>query len=332
MGFGRIGRTLFRIAQENARIELPVISDLGRPEILHYLLQHDTIHRVYGQEVQLEGDMLVVGQRRSRLLRAVAPGDVPWESFDLDMVVDATGKYRQRTDLQAHLDAGARRVIFTTLPVDDVDRLVVIGVNEQTIRADDRIISAGSSTTHALALMLRVLSDNFQVDRAMMTTIHAYTGDQPAQDTAGADFRRSRSAAENIIPNENWSPRWVEHLLPHLAGRLEGIALNVPVPNGSCLDLTTLFADDSVTVDQVNEALRRAAAGRPDLIEVTSDPIVSSDVIGNRHSLVFDARATMKASRRMVKTLSWYDNGWGHACRIVDLIETYSRLMGNTGT
>ncbi|MFB0515427.1 MAG: type I glyceraldehyde-3-phosphate dehydrogenase [Candidatus Neomarinimicrobiota bacterium] len=332
MGFGRIGRNLYRLASEIPDVEIAVISDVGRPEILYYLLQRDTIHGSFQYGVRLENNRLLLKDDRiTEMILGVAPGDVPWKSYEVDIVVDATGKYLTKAHMKAHLAAGAKRVIVASLPEDEIDRLVIMGVNDDTISRSDRMISAGSSTTNPVALMLKILDDAFGVDRAMMTTIHAYTSDQPLADIAGKDFRRSRSAAENIIPNETPTARWLDVILPQFKGKFDGIALNVPVPDGSCVDLTCQFRDAGATVEAVNEALRAAADSMPDIIEVTEDPIVSSDVIRNRHSLVFDMRATMKTAGRLVKTLGWYDNGWGHAARLLDVIHAYARINEKGG-
>ena len=333
MGFGRIGRNLFRLASETSEVHIAVISDIGKPEILHYLLQQDSIHGPFRHTLRLEDNRLELGDgRQAEMVMGVAPGDVPWEFHDIDVVVDATGKYALRAHMEAHLRAGAGRVIISTLPEDGVDRLVIAGINEDSISSEDRMISAGSSTTNPVALTLDILDRAFGVDYALMTTVHAYTSDQPLADTPGEDFRRSRSAAENIIPNATPTPKWIGAILPRLQGRVAGIALNVPVSDGSCVDLTCRFGDPSVTVKAVNDALSAAADAKPEIIEATDDPIVSSDVIGNRHSLIFDRRATMKGAGRLFKTLSWYDNGWGHAARLLDLIQAYARFGENGAT
>jgi glyceraldehyde 3-phosphate dehydrogenase len=228
--------------------------------------------------------------------------------------------------MQAHLDSGAKRVILGSLPQDNIDRVIVMGVNDDTIKAGDTLVSAASATTNALALMLDIIDKAFGIEYAMMTTIHAYTSDQPLRDTAAADFRRSRSAAKNIIPNVNISPYWMEHILPRFKGKIEGSALNVPVPMGSLLDLTCVLTKGDTTIEEVNAAMRKAAETLSGYIEITEDPIVSSDVIGNTHSLLFDTKGTLKSSKRMVKTLSWYDNSLGQAGRLVDLALAYGRL------
>ena len=323
MGFGEVGRDVYRLSLDQPEMEVVAISDIGRADILHYLLKSDTRDSV---DAKLEGNFLVVGDQKARLIHGVEPKDVPWDAFDVDIVIDSTHKYRTRKSLQAHLDSGAKRVILGSLPQDDIDRVIVMGVNDDSIEAGDKIVSAASATTNALALMLDVLDKAFGVDYAMMTTIHAYTSDQPLRNTAASDFRRSRSAAENIIPNVNISPDWIENILPRFKNKIEGSALNVPVPMGSLLDLTCVLTKGDTTIEEVNDAMRKAAVSLAGYIEVTEDPIVSSDVIGNAHSLLFDAKGTMKSSKRMVKTLSWYDNSLGQAGRLVDLALAYGKI------
>lgn len=323
MGFGEIGRDVYRLCLEQPELEVVAISDIGRADILHYLMRTDGRDPV---QAELEGNFLVADGQKARIIHGVEPKDVPWDAFDVDVVIDSTHKYRTRASLQTHLDSGAKRVILGSLPHDDIDRVVVLGVNDNTMQAGDKIVSAASATTNALALMLDTLNKAFGVESAMMTTIHAYTSDQPLRDTAAADFRRSRSAAENIIPNVNISPYWMEHILPEFKGKIEGSALNVPVPMGSLLDLTCVLTKGETSIEEVNAAMKAAADKLPGYIEVTDDPIVSSDVIGNTHSVLFDAKGTMKSSKRMVKTLTWYDNSLGQAGRLVDLAIAYAKL------
>jgi len=323
MGFGEIGRDVYRLSLNQPEMEVVAISDIGRSDILHYLLKNDGRDTV---DAKLEGNFLVVGDQKARLIHGIAPKDVPWDAFDVDVVIDLTHKYRTRETMQGHLDSGAKRVILGSLPQDDIDRVIVMGVNDDTMKASDKLVSAASATTNALALMLDILDKAFGIEYAMMTTIHAYTSDQPLRDTAAADFRRSRSAAENIIPNVNISPYWMEHILPRFKGKIEGSALNVPVPMGSLLDLTCVLTKGDATAEEVNDAMRTAAKSLSGYVEITEDPIVSSDVIGNAHSLLFDTKGTMKSSKRMVKTLSWYDNSLGQAGRLVDLALAYAKL------
>ncbi|HSG67387.1 MAG TPA: glyceraldehyde 3-phosphate dehydrogenase NAD-binding domain-containing protein [Bacteroidales bacterium] len=330
MGFGEVGRHIFRQCLKEDRIEIVAIADLGRPEILDYLLKAETKG---GIDVKLEGNFLVSRNGRARMIqgRHLEPGDVLWDSLDVDVAIDGTGIYKSRADMERHLKAGARRVVLTTLPTDDIDRVVVQGVNDHTIKASDRMVSAGSATTNATALMLKILDEAFGVDYAMLTTVHSYTSDQPLRDKASTDFRRSRSAAENIIPNETPSPRWIQHIMPEFKGRIEGSALNVPVPNGSLLDLTTILKSTGVTKEQVNAAVTEYAKKHPKVVRVVNDPIVSTDVIGDKHSVNFDLQATMMSPGRMVKTLTWYHTALATANRIIDLIIDYAELEKKGG-
>lgn len=322
MGLGQIGRQLYHLALESDDIDIAAVADIGKPDIIEYLLRSEGAD---GTVCRLENNYLVSTKFRTRMLQLARPEEVPWDVLGIGCVVDATGRYRRRRDIEGHLRAGARRVILATLPSEPIDRIVVPGVNEDRAQPGDRLVSSGSATTNAFALLLQSLDQSLGVECASMTTVHAYSSDQSLQDYAHEDFRRSRSAAENIIPNSNESARWVEMILPKFAGKLSGYALNVPVQRGSLLDVNCVMRDGSVTVDQVNGAMRAAAARYPDMIAVTDDPIVSSDVIGCRQSLLFDARATLKAGKKIVKALAWYES-LGHACRVLDVVRQYSKL------
>ena len=318
-GFGEIPRHLYRMCLEDERIEVVVISDLGKPEILSYLVCAETKGKI---KPHLEGNFLVSKKGKSRFIGGGKPGQIPWDMFDVDIVVDGTWKYRTREDMHAHIEAGAPRVMFTSLPTDRIDRVVIQGINDHTISSADQLVSAGSATTNAGALMLKIMNESFGVDYSMMTTVHSYTSDQPLRDKAGSDFRRSRSAAENIIPVDTMAPRWIEYIMPEMDGKIEGMALNVPVPNGSMLDLTTVLKNNASKKDIIN-AMESAATKYPQLIEVMHDPIVSTDVINNSHSMVYDVKATMLSPGRMVKTLSWYHSAFAMAARIKELIIAY---------
>ena len=324
MGLGQIGRHLYRLVLENDDMEIAAVADIGKPEILYYLLQSDGLD---GPGCELRDNYLINEKFRTRMLQIARPGDVPWDVFGVDCVIDATGRYRRREYLETHLRTGAGRVILASLPADPIDRVVIPGINEESAEREDKIVSAGSATTNALALLLDRLDKALGVDCASMTTVHAYSSDQSLQDYAHEDFRRSRSAAQNIIPNSNDSARWVELILPKFAGKLSGYALNVPVQRGSLLDLNCVMRDADVAVKQVNEVMRAAADEYPLLIGVTQDPIVSSDVIGCRQSLLFDSQATLKAGKNIVKVLAWYES-LGHACRVLDVVRRYSQLDG----
>ncbi len=323
MGFGNIGRQLYRIAQNSGNIEIPVISDIGNPEILHYLLVSET---ETSKDVQFQGNYLINDSFKTRMFQGLSPGDVPWDVFDVDIVVDATGKFSNSESMKRHLNSGVKKVIISTLPEDDIDRIIIPGVNEYEIHKDDKTISAGSSTMNALALILKSL-DSYKINAVNMTTIHSYTSDQPLQDVAGSDFRRSRSAAENIIPNISRTENWIPKIFPQFEGIISCNALNVPVQKGSLLDLSISFSED-IRIEDINNNIKKFAAENPSLINTTTDPIVSSDIIGSSQSITLDELATMKAGDNLVKILGWYDNGYCHAWRIMDVIKSYSSFSG----
>jgi len=325
-GFGRIGRNIFRIGYKDPQFQFVAISDLGDVEAMHYLLMRDSIHGVMEDEITLDGNYLKYNGHSVRLLAGGTPGTIPWDAFDVDVVIDSTGAYRHRDELQPHIDAGAGRVLVSKPPIEEVDRLVIKGLNDGEINKDDKIISTTSATTQVLALMLKVLDDAFGVKEAMMTTVHAYTSDQPLADAARSDLRRSRSAVENIIPNETWAPEYVTQLMPQFKNKLVGMAMNVPVANGSCIDLSTEM-NNMPSIDEVNAAFKAASEnGLRDIIGYTEDPIVSSDAIASGDTMVFDSKATMIASGKLLKTIAWFDNGWGFANRILELADAYASL------
>jgi len=325
-GFGRIGRNLFRLGYSNPNYQFKAISDLGDPESLRYLLMRDSIHGSMEGEAHLDGNYLSIGNQRVRLLNGGRPGTIPWDALDVDIVIDSTGKFNNPADLKLHLESGAKRVIVAATPEEEVDRIVVGGITDDRIKREDRIISATSSTTQVLALMLTILDENFGVKRAMMTTVHAYTSDQPLADAVRSDLRRSRSAVENIIPNKTKAPEIVGRILPQFKGKVAGVAFNVPVPDGSCVDLTTEL-ENVPDVETLNAAVKKASMGAfKGIVGYTDDPIVSSDVIGVKDSMLFDAQATMVTNDKLVKTICWYDNGWGFSQRILELVDLYANL------
>jgi glyceraldehyde 3-phosphate dehydrogenase len=319
MGFGRIGRNVFRITHPRDDIEVVAIADVADPKGLEYLLKFDTVHGRFEEPVWIKGDSLYAEGRQIRILQAKAPGDVDWSAFDVDVVVESTGKYRTRALLEKHLERGGKRVILTVPPRDEIDALVVMGVNDHELGPGTRIVSNASCTANALAPICKVLHSAFGIDRAFLTSVHAYTNDQRLADVPHDEIRRSRAAAENIIPTTTFSPQVVERIVPELKGKLDGMALNVPVPDGSNADLVALMKR-TVTAEEVNEVVRSAAATRfKGIIEYTDEPIVSSDVIGNFHSGVFDGLSTQVLGGNLLKTVTWYDNGWGYANRVVEL-------------
>ena len=327
MGFGRIGRNAFRIIQrDHPRIEVAAIVDIADPKALEYLLRFDTVHGPFSEPISVKGNAMYHRGRQIRMVTAKEPGDVDWGELGVEIVVEATGAYRYREQLERHLEKGARKVILTVPPRDEIDAVIVSGVNDHILTAGHRIISTGSCTANCLAPIARVLNDAFGIEKGFMTTVHAYTNDQRLADVPHEDLRRSRAAAQNIIPAATWSPMAVERILPELAGRLDGLAVNVPVPDGSTIDLVTVMRR-TVTAEEVNEVVKSAAGSTyKRIIEYATEPIVSSDVIGNSHSAVFDSLATSVLGGDMLKTISWYDNGWGYATRVVELVEKLADL------
>jgi len=322
MGFGQTGRQLYDLASRSDDIEVVAIADIGKPDILHYLLCTEVPDP---DRHELQGNFLVNPRFKARLMPIDLPSEMPWDMFGVDAVVDSTGKYRERSDMEGHLNNGAPRVILRTLPSDHIDRIVMPGINSGDIDSADRMISAGSATTTALCLLLNILSQRFAIECASMTTVHAYTSDQALQDYAGSDFRRSRSAAENIIPNSHDASAWLGRILPQFEGKVLTSALNVPIHEGCLLDVNLVMEDSSVGVDEINDAVRDSLGDYPDIVDAVEDPIVSSDIIGNAHSLLFDTKGTIKAGENIIKTLSWYENK-GHAARLLDVVRLYAEL------
>ena len=328
LGFGRIGRNIFRLDYNNSNYNFVALSDFGSSETLHYLLVRDSVHGSMKDKVILDGNHLVVNGQRVRVISGGEPGTIPWDAYDVDVVIDATGRFLKKSELALHLDAGAKRVFTTCNPQETIDRYVIPGINESTIEASDQIISTTSSTTQVLALMLKMLDESFGVERAMMTTVHAYTADQPLADAVGIDLRRSRSAVENIIPNTTFAPTIVEEIMPQFKGKIDGIAFNVPVPNGSCVDLTTELKT-MPSIEKANTMVKQFSENSLNgIVGYTDDPIVSSDVTGREETMVYDAKATMITKDALLKTICWYDNGWGFSKRILDMVDAYAALGG----
>ena len=326
-GFGRIGRCAYRIARQRPDVQVVAVNDVADPRTLAYLLKYDTVQGRLDATVKLEGDVLHVGDEQTRMLSTDRPEALPWQELGVDVVIESTGLWRTRADLERHLAAGARRVILTLQAPGahdqaGLDATVVLGVNDRILSADHRLVSAASCTTNGLAPLAKVLHDAFGIDKAMFTTVHAYTNDQRLAEAADSpDLRRSRAAAENIIPTTTSAPRAVAEIIPSLAGRLDGVAMRVPVPDGSTIDLVTELSCE-VTRDEVNDVVRRAAEGPlRGILEYCTEPVVSSDIIGNPHSCIFDSELTQVTGGRLLRVVAWYDNEWGYSSRCVDLAE-----------
>jgi len=328
-GFGRIGRTVFRIiaGRPESGINVVAINDLSDDDILAYLLEYDSVMGRFDQEVEVSDNVMRVGGHEIQMLMERDPGQLPWDELDVDVVVESTGVFRDRASLTKHLDAGAKRVILTVPSKDEIDETVVLGVNDQDLGPEDLIVSNASCTTNSLAPLAKVLDDSFGIVKGVMTTVHAYTNDQRLADVPHKDLRRSRAATENIIPTTTGAAKAVGEVLPQLEGKLDGMAMRVPVPDGSTVDLVVELERD-VTVEEVNAAVRSAAEGpMKGIIEYNEDPIVSTDIIGNPHSSIFDAGGTHVLGGNLVKVMSWYDNEWGYSNRVVDLIERLAEVI-----
>jgi glyceraldehyde 3-phosphate dehydrogenase len=328
-GFGRIGRAVFRIIAERPESDIQVvaINDLSDDDILAYLLEYDTVMGRFDQEVEVGDGVMRVGKHEIKMLMERDPAKLPWRELDVDVVVESTGVFRDRDSLQKHLDAGAKRVILTVPSKGPIDQTVVLGVNDEELGAEDVITSNASCTTNALAPIVKVLDEAFGVRKGLMNTVHAYTNDQRLADVPHKDLRRARAATENIIPTTTGAAKAVGEVLPNMKGRLDGMAMRVPVPDGSIIDLVVEL-DRDVTVEEVNAAVKAAAEGPfRGIIEYTEDPIVSADVIGNPHSSIFDASSTQVLGGNLVKVFSWYDNEWGYSNRVVDLIERLGEVI-----
>jgi glyceraldehyde 3-phosphate dehydrogenase len=320
-GFGRIGRSVFRILNANPDIDVVAINDLYDNKVLTYLLKYDTVMSGFGQSVHLEGDYLVTPEERVKMLTIKDPAKYPWKELEVDVVVESTGIFRDRASLQPHLDAGAKRIILTVPAKDEIDATIVVGVNDEELKAEHRIISNASCTTNCLAPMAKVLDDAFGIVEGLMTTTHAYTNDQRLADVPHKDWRRGRAAAENIIPTTTGAARAVGIVIPKLAGKLDGMACRVPVPDGSIVDLFVEVERD-VTVADVNAAVRMAASSEKmkNILSYSEEKLVSTDIVGNSYSSIYDAEYTKVLGKRYIKTLNWYDNEWGYSNRVVDLI------------
>jgi len=323
-GFGRIGRNVFRAGMDNPEIDFVAINDLTDANTLAYLLQYDSIYGMLDGVVEAADNAIVVDDREIKIISERDPAALPWKELGVDVVVESTGVFVKGEDAAKHLSAGARKVIITA-PAKGEDLTIVIGVNEDWYDPDKHhVISNASCTTNCLAPVAKVLLDNFGIEKGYMTTCHAYTNDQRILDFPHKDLRRARAAAMSIIPTTTGAAKATALVIPELKGKMDGIALRVPVPDASVVDLVAVLGKE-VTADEVNSVFRDVAdKGRFDgILEYVDDPIVSSDVIGNPYSSVFDSGMTM-AEENMVKIISWYDNEWGYSNRVVDLIQIVS--------
>jgi len=319
-GFGRIGRLVFRRSLELGDIEIVGINDLTDAKTLGHLLKYDSVHGKFKGEVSVDGDSIVVNGQKIKITAEKDPANLKWGELGAEVVIESTGVFRTKEACEKHIAGGAKKVILTVPSKGDVDATVVLGVNEDVITGEEKVLSNASCTTNCLAPMAKVLHESFGIVKGFMTTTHSYTNDQRVLDLPHSDLRRARSAAVNIIPTTTGAAIAVGKVIPALKGKLDGNSLRVPTPDGSVTDLVAIL-EKEVTIEEVNAAMKAAAEGSmKGILEYCEDPIVSSDVVGNSHSSVFDSLATM-ANGNMVKVLSWYDNEWGYSCRVVDLVK-----------
>jgi glyceraldehyde 3-phosphate dehydrogenase len=320
-GFGRIGRSVFRILSDRDDIEVVAINDLFENQQLVYLLKYDTVMGVFPKEVRADEDFMYVGERKIAMTAEKDPAKIPWGKLGVDIVIESTGVFTQKEQLQKHLEGGAKKVILTVPAKGEIDATIVMGVNDDQLKPEHKLVSNASCTTNCLAPIAKILDERFGLEEGFMTTVHAYTNDQRLADVPHKDFRRSRAATQNIIPTTTGAARTVGKVLPQLKGKLDGMAMRVPVPDGSIVDLVARLRERPDTA-AVNAAVREAAGGAlKAIVEYSEVPLVSTDIIGNPHSSIFDALSTRAAGDGYVKVVAWYDNEWGYSNRVVDLID-----------
>ncbi len=322
-GFGRIGRLVFRRGLELGGIEFVGINDLTDAATLAHLLKYDSVHGGFQGEVSSDGDNLVVNGQKIKITAEKDPSNLNWGDLGVSVVIESTGVFRTQEACEKHIEAGAKKVILTVPAKGDIDATVVLGVNDDVLTGDEKVLSNASCTTNCLAPIAKVLNDKFGIEKGFMTTVHAFTNDQRLLDLPHSDLRRARAAAVSIIPTTTGAAKAVGKVIPELSGKLDGFALRVPTPDGSITDLVAELKKE-VTIEEVNAAMKEAANGAmKGILEYTEDPIVSIDIVGNSHSSIFDSLSTM-VNGNMVKVVSWYDNEWGYSCRVVDLLNKIS--------
>lgn len=319
-GFGRIGRLVFRRMLEVGGFEVVAINDLMDTKTLAHLLKYDSVHRKFPGEVKALENGVSVNGKTIKITAEKDPSLLGWGKMGVDIVIESTGVFTKKEKLQLHIDAGAKKVILTAPPKDDLDAMVVIGVNDSSLKPEHKIISNASCTTNCLAPMVKVLDDVFGIQKGFMTTVHAYTNDQVMLDQPHKDLRRARAGAANILPTTTGAAKAVGKVLPHLKGKLDGFALRVPVPDGSLTDFVCILNKEA-TKEEINAAVKKASeTDLKGILEYCEDPIVSTDIIGNSYSCIFDSLSTM-VSGSLAKVVGWYDNEWGYSCRVVDLMK-----------
>jgi glyceraldehyde 3-phosphate dehydrogenase len=325
-GFGRIGRLVMRaFLKFHPDIEVVAINDLTDAKTLAYLFKYDSVHKIFDGEVSHDDDHIIINGKKIKIFAQRDPESLPWKDLDVHYVVEATGIFRTREKAGKHLKAGAQKVVLTVPAKDDVDATIVMGVNHRDLKASDVIVSNASCTTNCLAPVAKVLHDRFGIENGLMTTIHSYTNDQNILDLPHSDLRRARAAAMSMIPTTTGAAKAIGLVIPELNGKLDGLAVRVPTPDGSLVDLCVNLSREA-SKEEINKAMQEAANSYlKGFLMYSDDPIVSIDIVGNNHSSIFDSGATY-VKGRMAKILSWYDNEWGYSCRVTDLVKYMSGL------
>lgn len=320
-GFGRIGRNVFKLLMKDPAFEVASINDLTDAKTLAHLLKYDSVFGVYDAEVSHTDDAIIVNGKEVKITAIKDPAEIGWGARGVEMVLESTGRFSSKADCMKHIAGGAKKVLLSVPPKDAIDAIIVVGVNCETLKATDQIVSNASCTTNCLAPVAKVLHETFGIKRGLMNTIHAYTNDQMVLDMPHKDLRRGRAAANAIIPTTTGAARAVGKVLPALAGKLDGFSMRVPVIDGSVVDLSVEL-EKTVTKEEINAAVKAASEGAlKGVLAYCTDPIVSSDVIGNPHSSVFDSLMTMVMDGNFAKVVSWYDNEFGYSNRCVDLFK-----------
>ena len=329
-GFGRIGRSVLRAAKliRKSDFDFVAINDLTDAEKLSTVLKYDSVNGTYPGEISISNGNLSVDGDIIKMVSERNPADLPWGELEVDFVIEATGLFRERKQLEGHLNAGAKKVILTVPPKDDIDATIVLGVNDDTLTGEEKIISNASCTTNCAATVTKVIHEAFDIKRGYLSTIHAYTMDQKLLDYPHKDMRRARAASLSIIPTSTGAAKTLGVVLPSLAGKVDGMSFRVPIPDGSIVDLI-FEVNKPTTVEEINRVMKEATENdMMGYIEYTEDPIVSVDIKGNIHSAIFDSQLTRAMDPNFIKVSAWYDNEMGYACRVVDLISKISELSG----
>ena len=322
-GFGRIGRNLFRLLIDHPQINVVAINDLADAKTLAHLLKYDSIHGIFNADISAEENKLVVNGKTTTVFNQNHPSKINWTSSEVDIVVEATGKFKTRPELQKHLGETVKKVILSVPPQDESIKMVVLGVNEHILDGKEDIISNASCTTNNAAPMLKLIHENFAVEQAYITTVHSFTSDQSLHDQPHRDLRRSRAATQSIIPTTTGAAKALTSIFPELSDVIGGCGIRVPVPNGSLTDMT-INVSKSTSIKEVNEIFKTASAtSLRGILSYTEDPIVSKDISGNPHSCVFDAEMTSVIDGKLIKLIGWYDNEVGYSSRLIDLISTF---------